>query len=132
MQTSRDVPCTITIAALGHPQSTSESVSCPANSDTSGRSKSSDDDHKKDRTDKSEPLQSQKQKGTVTSLKVIVKNLKLSPSKRYYVSSSTPAVANLINCVEVPSSSKGHEQQTDAVKSKQTEKKIKPDIVDST
>ena len=125
-QTSRDVPCTITIAALGHPQSTSESVSCPANSDTSGLPKSSDDDPKKDSTDKSGPLQLQKQEDTVTSPKVIVKNLKLSPKKAFSVPFNAAAVLhikNVIKCLEVPEAIKNHEQQTDAVKSKQTEKR---------
>ena len=79
--TSKTIPCTTTIAALAHPKSTSEIVSCTANSDTSGRPKSSDDDPKKDSTDKSGSLQSQDQEDKLTSTEP--PKLELSPSKKF-------------------------------------------------
>ena len=79
-QTDRDVPCATTTAASGSPKSTSESASCPANSDTSGRQMSLQDDRKTDSTDKSGRLKLK------LKLKVLLPKLELSKDKTYSLS----------------------------------------------
>ena len=78
--TSRNVPCATTTAASGSPKSTSESVSFPANIDTSGRQMSLQDDRKKDSTDKSGRLKLK------LKLKVLLPKLELSKDKTYSLS----------------------------------------------